>query len=88
MVLRLADMYMQVAFADPSADQDWYERAIRLYQGLLRNHPDFARLDQVLFMLGRALAAVGRHDEATAAYEELARRFPTSQYTPDAGAGR
>ena len=37
--------------ADNSTSQKWQKRAIKLYDNLLRNYPNYQRADQVLYSL-------------------------------------
>jgi TolA-binding protein len=55
--------------------------SIARMEQLLAKHPDFALADRSLFWLGQALADAGRHADALPRWEELARRFPSSEWT-------
>ncbi|HTQ35959.1 MAG TPA: tetratricopeptide repeat protein [Steroidobacteraceae bacterium] len=52
--------------------------AIDLYTRLLREHPDYARNDRVLYQLARAYETTGQPDKALASLDEIVRRYPQS----------
>ncbi len=50
--------------------------AIRLYSKLLKEHPDYARNDRVLYQLARAYETTGQPEKALASLDEIVRRYP------------
>jgi tetratricopeptide (TPR) repeat protein len=65
--------------------KDLQKQAVVLYKAIIAKHPDYPRLDEVLFFLARNLLLRDRTDaEAMKAYRALIQRFPDSPYVPDA----
>ncbi len=65
--------------------KDLQKQAVVLYKAIIAKHPDYPRLDEVLFFLARNLLLRDRTDaEAMKAYRALIQRFPESPYVPDA----
>lgn len=64
--------------------KDWLREAVLLMQEIERKHPDFERMPDVLFALGRAFWENNRHKKALEAYRKLIRNHPKNQYTADA----
>jgi TolA-binding protein len=60
------------------------ERAIHRYREIVRRHPRWERLDEVLFFLGENLWKQRQRPEALKAYKALLTRFPRSRFVPDA----
>lgn len=65
-------------------DDGQYEEAIALLDGRLRSATTIAGNDQVMFMLARALRAVGRHEDAQNTLRDLLEFFPESPLAPEA----
>jgi TolA-binding protein len=61
-----------------------YARAMTLYDRILDKHPDFVRLDLVLYMKAFALLEQGRNDEALQHIRRILSDFPESRFRPDA----
>ncbi len=60
-------------------------QAVALYRAIIKRHPKYERLDEVLFFLARNLLQRDRTDEdAMRAYRALIKNFPGSPYVPDA----
>ncbi|HZH03473.1 MAG TPA: tetratricopeptide repeat protein, partial [Myxococcaceae bacterium] len=57
--------------------------AVRLYESILKDFPDYSRRDEVLFSLAYNLYEVDRTQDAVKRYEELIRHFPKSKFVPD-----
>jgi len=51
---------------------------------LVRDHPDFRRMDEVLFSLGFSLEEMKQYDRARQVYHRLIKGFPQSKYIPNA----
>lgn len=62
----------------------YQERAIANYKDLIAGHPNYQRVDEVLFFLGHNLWEAGKDKEALDAYRTLIERFPESKFVPDA----
>lgn len=58
--------------------------AIARYEALLRDYPDYERLDEVLYRLGRALVDAGRPAEAVPHLNRLLEVYPGSELVEDA----
>jgi outer membrane protein assembly factor BamD len=61
-----------------------YRSAILRYEALLRDYPDYERMDEVLFRLGECLALAGRGPEALPYLARVANEYPQSKYADDA----
>ncbi len=70
--------------ADNQNSQAWQGRAVQLYQGILRNYPQYNRADQATFFLGSALNDLNRKEDAVNAFRTLVKRYPNSDWVPDA----
>ncbi|MDX9975528.1 MAG: tetratricopeptide repeat protein, partial [FCB group bacterium] len=64
-------------------DAKKWEEASLAFAALLKQHPDYTNADAVRLQLGLAKEAAGKHDEALAAFEELAQN-PESPYAAQA----
>ncbi len=60
------------------------QETIRTYATLVRDHPDFDRMDEVLFSLAFGLGEMKRHEEARKVYRRLIKEFPRSRFIPHA----
>ena len=67
-----------------SGSQDWQEKSIKLYQGILKNYPRYPRADQATFFLGSALKDLGREKSAADAFKQLVKLYPQSDFVPEA----
>lgn len=61
-------------------DRGSYLASESRYKELLEKFPQFSRLDETLYKLGRSLEEQGRIEEASTFYSRLAREFPFSGY--------
>ncbi len=66
------------------ASRKWQEKSIKLYEGILKSYPRYARADQATFFLGSAYKDLGMEEEAADAFKKLVKLYPESQYLPDA----
>jgi len=85
---RLTDLDMmhaeeQLASTD-SLNNDDFDTVISAYESLLRDYPDYAHRDRVLYQLSKAYALSGRSDQSLAVLERLATTAPASPYLPEA----
>lgn len=69
---------------DNSVSQKWQKNAIRLYDDILRNYPQYQRADQVLFFLGSAYQEINEPDKAKTQFVRLTSEYSQSSYVPQA----
>lgn len=60
------------------------QAAVRAYAQLIQDHPNFRRLDEVLFSLAYTLEEIGQQDQARQVYGRLIQNFPESRFIPNA----
>jgi tetratricopeptide (TPR) repeat protein len=60
------------------------QAAVRAYAQLIQDHPNFRRLDEVLFSLAYTLEEIGQQDQARTVYGRLIQNFPESRFIPNA----
>jgi len=60
------------------------EDSIRTYATLVRDHPNFNRMDEVLFSLAFALQELDQFDKARSVYRRLIKDYPRSRFVPNA----
>ena len=60
------------------------KKAIRLYDDILRNYPQYQRADQVLFFLGSAYQEINEPDKAKTQFIRLTSEYSKSSYVPQA----
>jgi tetratricopeptide (TPR) repeat protein len=65
---------------DNGKSQKWQKNAIRLYDDILRNYPQYQRADQVLFFLGSAYQEINEPDKAKTQFVRLTKEYSNSQY--------
>ncbi|MDW8360890.1 MAG: tetratricopeptide repeat protein [Myxococcales bacterium] len=58
--------------------------AIRAYATLVQDHPDYRRMDEVLFSLAFSLEEMRQFDRARQVYHRLIKGFPQSRFVPHA----
>jgi TolA-binding protein len=58
--------------------------SLALYERIITDYPDFARLDLVLYMRAFALLERGEEDAALPLLKQLLAQFPHSRFAPDA----
>jgi TolA-binding protein len=61
-----------------------YQRAIKVYQDLLKTYPTYAGNDRVLYQLARAQDQTGDLKRSLATLDRLVREFPRSAYRDEA----
>lgn len=66
--------------ADAQKDRD---QAIKIYRAIVKNFPNYPRLDGVLFALGYNYLRKGESEGAKKIFAALIRRYPKSPYMPD-----
>jgi outer membrane protein assembly factor BamD len=60
-----------------------YRAAITRYQNILRDYPDYPKLDEVLFRLGQCLDLSNRCAEALPLLAQLLEEYPQSRFSQD-----
>lgn len=76
--------YTCVSDADCYEPMPDYAEAIESYRSIARNHPSYARLDEVIFRLGETLMENDNASEGIQFLTRLVNTYPESQYIPDA----
>jgi outer membrane protein assembly factor BamD len=61
-----------------------YRSAVLRYEALLKDYPDYAQMDEVLYRLGECLILVGRGAEALPHLAKLVSDYPKSEFLDDA----
>lgn len=54
--------------------------AIRRFEGLMENYPEFSEMDKVLFFLGRSYARMKNYEKARGVWEQLESEYPESPF--------
>ncbi len=63
---------------------DWYGKAVKLYEAILRGYPRYARADEATFYLGMTRIDLGERAEAVSAFKQLVKLYPQSLFITDA----
>lgn len=66
---------------EPEAD---YAEAHAIYEEILRQYPDYNRLDEVIYRLGSGLIDAGKGAQAVGYLQRLVTNYPNSKYIPEA----
>lgn len=61
-----------------------YEGAKDRLLEILDIHPDFSKMDEVLFLLGEAYSKLDKKDEAVENYDKMLKQYPGSQFAKKA----
>lgn len=69
---------------DNATSQKWQKNAIRLYDDILRNYPQYQRADEVLFYLGSAYQEIKEPEKAIKQFVRLTKEYSNSEYLPGA----
>jgi len=70
--------------ADHTESRKWADRAIKLYQQILQNYPQYQRADEATFYLANALSDIGEREKAVEQFTGLVKTYSESAYVPDA----
>jgi len=81
---RLGDIDVEIAGTDERLSQNEYKRAAGVYAQLLRDYPNYAGNDRVMYQLARAYEEVGDLKQALATLDRLVVNYPASVYRPEA----
>ena len=69
---------------DHSTSYSWYDKAIKLYEAVLKLYPRYARADEATYYLGVTYKEKKLDSPAVESMKKLVKLYPTSQYVPDA----
>lgn len=65
----------------------WYLTRRKAYEGakdrlleIIEIHPDFSKMDEVLYLLGEAYVKLDKKDEAVEQYDKMIKEYPSSQF--------
>ena len=61
-----------------------YSEPQTIYSEILKQYPDYSRLDEVIYRLGRGLIEAGEGSKAVALLDRLVKNYPNSRYKPEA----
>ena len=61
-----------------------YAGAIDRLQEVIDHHPDFSRMDEVLYLMGEAHAKLNKPEKAEEYYNKLLKDYPESEYVKKA----
>ena len=87
---RLGDLQVEVDEAARAAGVESgvegleLKEAIKLYEGLLKSHPDYPRNDAVMYQLSRAHEAQAMPEKALAVLDQLVAKYPQSPWYTEA----
>lgn len=69
----------------------WYLTRRKAYEGakdrlleIIEIHPDFSKMDEVLFLLGEAYLKLDKSEEAVEYYDKMLKEYPGSQFAKKA----
>lgn len=79
----LARSHYLVGYFYQRTRQAW-RSAIGRYETIIKEYPDYDRLDEVLFRLGECLGNAGRYAEARPYLGRLRAEYPNSEFVADA----
>jgi len=80
---RVRDLQRQQQQAQQELDR-YRQEGIRTYATLVQDHPQYNRMDEVLFSLAFALEEMREYDRARRVYYRLIRDYPQSKFVPHA----
>ncbi len=61
-----------------------YSAAVKRFEGLLKQFPDFKRRDEALLLLGKSYKALKMNDKASDTLKTLTEHYPSSKFTAEA----
>jgi tetratricopeptide (TPR) repeat protein len=68
----------------PGRSAAYTKKSIQNYQVILKNYPNYPRVDEALFFLAFMLNDLGQEKEALEKYQKLVKTFGRSTFVPDA----
>ncbi len=84
---RLADLEMmatEIESLEEPGSAGSYDAVIASYEALLRDYPEVAGSDQLMYQMARAHDLDGRGDEAVALMTQLSEQYPNSEHVAEA----
>ncbi|MEY3213738.1 MAG: hypothetical protein RIT28_4219, partial [Pseudomonadota bacterium] len=69
---------------DHAESRRWQRQSVRLCEELLQRHPDYARADEALYLLGITHLALGEVEGTLTRLTALVKTYPSSPHAPDA----
>ncbi len=75
------DGSIKVQPVEPKPD---YSTALGYYKQILKEFPNYERIDQVMYYLGYGLIRDGKDKEGASYFSRLIKGYPSSKYLPDA----
>ncbi|MEM9067379.1 MAG: tetratricopeptide repeat protein [Myxococcota bacterium] len=73
----LSDVYRE------RGDEASLQEAVRTLAQLIQSDPEYARMDDVLFLLGWGLTTLRQHDRARMVYHRLIQQYPQSEHVAE-----
>lgn len=70
--------------AKPDEPKPDYGKAMDHYRKILRDHPKYSRIDQVIYFLGDGLRLIGKDGDAAPYFQKLVKGHENSKFVPDA----
>lgn len=61
-----------------------YNAAVNRLQGLIKQYPDYKRMDEALLLLGKSYKNLNIPDKAKEAFSKLIERYPSSRFVSEA----
>lgn len=80
---RVKQLQAQQAEAQKKLDE-YRKESIKAYAQLVQDHPNFKRMDEVLFALAFSLDEMKQNEKAREVYYRLIKNFPESRFVPNA----
>ena len=65
-------------------NEEYRKEAIKTYATLVQDHPNYKRMDEVLFAFGFSLDEMKQFEMAREVYHRLIKSFPESEFVPNA----
>lgn len=64
--------------------KDSYTAAVKRFEGLLKEYPDYKRGDETLFLIGKSYLELKNPEKANLAFYRLIEKFPSSSFAANA----
>jgi tetratricopeptide (TPR) repeat protein len=64
--------------------EEYRKESVKAYAQMVQDHPNFKRMDEVLFALAFSLDEMKQNDKAREVYYRLIKNFPESKFVPNA----
>src|SRR5439155_18282335 len=80
---QLMDAHLAGKGEKPPEPKPDYSKAMEVYRQILRDHPGYARIDEVIYFLGDGLKLVGRDGDAAPYFQKLVKNHPQSKFVGD-----